>query len=142
MKGKQMHKRGSTLEVKTDLQNKLIWMICAAMAMPTVVLGGSMYWMMARMSSPTGGAPPHEVIADVIRYVAVLYPLLSAALLYWVFRGTNKLVGPIERIIRELGQRIEGSKSGPIVLRPGDPLNLLADKINLLLQKRENPKEG
>jgi len=140
MKEKQMRKRGSTLEVKTHLQRKLIWMICAALAMPTVVLGGSMYWMIARISSPTGGSSPQEVIADITRYIAVLYPLLSAALLYWVFRGTNKLVGPIERMIRELDQRIEGRGTGPIILRPGDQLIPLADKINVLLKERENLK--
>ncbi len=135
-----MIKRGPTLGVKTDLQRKLIWMFCAAMAMPTVVLGGSMYWMIARISSSAGGASPQEVIADVTRYVAVLYPLLSAALLYWVFRGTEKIVGPIERVIRELGQRIAGLGTGPIVLRPGDQLIPLADQINVLLKERESLK--
>lgn len=115
-------------------------MICAAMAMPTVVLGGSMYWMIARISSSTGGVSPQEVIADVTRYVAVLYPLLSAALLYWVFQGTSKIVGPIERMIRELDQRIEGRGTGPIILRPGDQLIPLADKINMLLEERDGLK--
>ena len=140
MKEEKMGKRGSPLEVKTHLQRKLIWMICAALAMPTVVLGGSMYWMIARISSPTGGVSPQEVIADITRYIAVLYPLLSAALLYWVFRGTNKLVGPIERMIRELDQRIESGGTGPIILRPGDHLIPLADKINLLLEERDGLK--
>ena len=128
------------MEVKTHLQSRLIWMICAAMAMPTVVLGGSMYWMIARISSQAGGASPQEVIADVTRYVALLYPLLSAALLYWVFQGTNKLVGPIERMIRELDQRIESGGTGPITLRPGDQLIPLADKINVLLEERDRLK--
>ncbi len=99
-----------------------------------------MYWMIARISSPTGGASPQEVIADVTRYVAVLYPLLSAVLLYWVFRGTEKIVGPIERVIRELGQRIAGQGTGPIILRPGDQLIPLADQINVLLKERESFK--
>jgi hypothetical protein len=141
MKEKQMHKRGSTLEVKTHLQRTLIWMICAAMAMPTVVLGGSLYWMIARISSPDGSISPQEVIVDVTRYIAVLYPLLSAALLYWVFRCTNQLVGPIERMIRELDQRIEGRRTGPIVMRPGDQLIPLVDKINVLLEERDSLKK-
>ena len=140
MKDKNMSKRGPVLRVKTHLQSRLIWMICAAMAMPTVVLGGSMYWMIARISSSTGGVSPQEVIADVTRYVAVLYPLLSAALLYWVFQGTSKIVGPIERMIRELDQRIEGRGTGPIILRPGDQLIPLADKINMLLEERDGLK--
>ena len=135
-----MSKRGSTLKVKTKLQNQLIWMIFAAMAIPTLVLGGSLYLMMARLSAPNTNVSPHEVIVDIVGYVAVLFPVSIAALLFWAFRGTNKLVGPIERMIRELDHRIEGLGPGPIILRPGDQLIPLADKINVLLKERENLK--
>jgi len=135
-----MNKRGPTLKVKTKLQNQLIWMIFAAMAVPTLVLGGSMCLMIARLSAPNTGVSPHEVIVGIMGYVAVLFPVLVTALLYWAFHGTNKLVGPIERITQELDRRLEGQKSGPIVLRPGDHLIPLVDKINVLLQERENLK--
>ena len=141
MKDKHTWKRKPTLEVKTQFQRRLMWMICAAMAMPTVVLGGTIYLIVARLSSPIGAASPHEVTLDITKYVAVLFPLLSAALLYWVFSGTNKLVGPLERIIHELEQRIEGQESGPIVLRPGDQLIPLVDKINTLLNERDGLKK-
>ena len=133
-----MNKRGPTLIVKTQLQNQLIWMIFAAMAIPTLVLGGSMCLMIARLSAPNTGVSPHEVIVGIMGYVAALFPLSITALLYWAFHGTNKLVGPIERITKELDQRIEGQRSGPIVLRPGDHLIPLVDKINGLLQERED----
>ena len=135
-----MKPRGSVLKVKTNLQNQLLWMVCAAIAVPTLVLGGSMYWIVARISSPNAGVSPPEVIAGVTRYIAVLFPVLIAALLYWVFSGTNKLVGPIERMMRELDQRIQGHRSGPIVLRPGDKLIPLVDKINMLLEERDRLK--
>ena len=96
--------------------------------------------MIVRLSAPNAGMSPHEVIVSIMGYVAVLFPVLVTALLYWAFHGTNKLVGPIERITKELGQRIEGQKSGPIVLRPGDHLMPLVGKINWLLEERENLK--
>jgi hypothetical protein len=136
-----MKQREPVLRVRTKLQNQLIWMICAAIAVPTIVLGGSMYWIVTRISAPNGGVSPPEVIAGVTRYIAVLFPVLIAVLLYWVFTGTNKLVGPIERMIRELDQRIQGHRSGPIVLRPGDKLIPLVDKINVLLEERDKLKE-
>jgi len=137
---KIMNKRGPALKVKTKHQNQLIWMIFAAMAIPTLVLGGSMFLMIARLSAPNTGVSPHEVIVGIMGYVAVLFPLSIAALLYWAFHGTCKMVGPIERITQELDQCIEGQKSGPIVLRPGDHLIPLVDKINGLLEERENFK--
>ena len=136
-----MSKRGLILKVKTKLQNQLIWMIFAAMAIPTLVLGGSMFLMIARLSAPDTSVSPHEVIAGIMGYVAVLFPVSIAALLYWVFHGTNKLVGPIERMTQELDRRIEGQKSGPIVLRPGDQPIPLVDKINVLLEERDKLKE-
>jgi hypothetical protein len=136
-----MKQREPVLKVRTKLQNQLIWMICAAIAVPTIVLGGSMYWMVTKISTPNAGTSPPEVIAGVTRYIAVLFPVLIAVLLYWVFSGTNKLVGPIERMIRELEQRIQGHRSGPIVLRPGDKLIPLVDKINVLLEERDKLKE-
>ena len=96
--------------------------------------------MIARLSAPNIGVSPHEVIVSLMGYVAVLFPLLVTTLLYWAFHGTNKLVGPIERITKELDQRIEGQKNGPIVLRPGDHLIPLVDRINGILEERENLK--
>lgn len=136
-----MIKRGSVLTIKTKLQNQLIWMICAAMAVPTLILGGALYLIATKLSQPAAGLAPHEVVASVVRYVAVLFPMASAALLYWVFKGTNNLVGPIERIIRELDQQLTGQRTGRIVLRPGDQLIPLADKINVLLDERQSAKK-
>lgn len=130
------------MSVKTRLQNKLIWMICAAMGIPTIILGGALYWIAAEVTATTAGtAAPHEVVAGVVRYVAILFPLCSAGLLYWVFHGTNQLVGPIERITREVEKSARGERCGPIVLRPGDDLLPLADTINVLLQERDSVKQ-
>lgn len=136
-----MNQRCSRLKVTAKLQNQLVWKIFAAMAIPTLVLGGAMYLMMARLSAPNTIVSPHEVIVDIMGYVAVLFPVSIAGLLYWTFRGTNRLVGPIERMTQELDRRLEGEKRGPIVLRPGDHLIPLVDKINVLLEERENLKK-
>jgi len=136
-----MKNRGPLLRVKTQFQNQLIWMVCTAMAIPTLVFGGSMYLMIARLAGPNASSSPHEVVVDVTRYVAILFPVLIALLLCWAFYGTNKLVGPIDRMIQELDDRIQGNKTDPIVLRPGDRLIPLVDKINLLLQRRDESKE-
>lgn len=133
--------RRPTLTVKTQLQNQLIWMICAAMAIPTIILGGALYLIVSQISAPTSGQSAQEIIMSVMRYVGVLFPLASGILLHWVFSGTNKIVGPIERITRELESRIDGRGHGPIVLRPGDQLTPLANGINTLIAEREHLKQ-
>jgi len=97
--------------------------------------------MVSRISAPNAGVSPPEVIAGATCYIAVVFPVLIAVLLYWVFSGTNRIVGPIERMTHELDERIQGHRSGPIVLRPGDKLIPLVDKINVLLEEREKLKE-
>ena len=89
-----MNQRCSRLKVTTKLQNQLVWMIFAAMAIPTLVLGGSMYLMMARLSAPNAGVTSHEVVVDIIGYVAVLFPVSIAALLFWAFHGPTSLLVP------------------------------------------------
>ena len=136
-----MKNRGPLLKVKSKFQNQIIWMVFTAMAIPTLIFGGSMYLMIAKLSGPNSVTSPQEVVVDVTRYIAIFFPVLVALLLWWAFHGTNKLVGPIDRMIRELDERIQGSKSGPIVLRPGDQLIPLAEKINIVLQQRDESKE-
>lgn len=136
-----MKKRGALLSVKTKLQNELVWMVIAAMAIPTFVFGGAMYYMIAKLTAPGPGLSLEEVVLDLTPYIAVLFPALVTLLLSWVFSATDKLVGPVDRMIQELDKRIQGQQTGPIVLRPGDRLMPLADKINVLLQGQESSKQ-
>ena len=59
-----------------------------------------------------------QVIGEITSHVGILNPLLSAALLYWAFRGANKLLGPVERMIRELDQRLEGRQAARLYCAP------------------------
>ena len=136
-----MIKRGSLLKVKSSFQNQLIWMVFTAVAIPTLIFGGSLYLLIARLSGPNASPSSHEVIVDVTRYAAILFPVSMALLLIWVFRGTERIVGPLDRMIRELDERVRGNKRGPILLRPGDRLLPLADKINALIEERDGLKK-
>lgn len=133
-------KRGPLLTVKTRLQNQLIWVVFAALAVPTVVLGGTLYLLLKQLTGPHATTSPHEAIVHALRYLGILYPLLTAVVLGLAFHRTNQIVGPIERIVRELDARLSGEKNGPITLRSGDQLIPLADKINALLQERDQFK--
>ena len=54
----------------------------------------------------------------------------------WTFDISNKLVGPFERILRELDEINEGKKKGPLKAREGDEMfDELLKRINKLLEK-------
>ena len=59
-----------------------------------------------------------------------LFLILRAALIY-----SNRLIGPIPRLERELDRAIAGDFSVRIKTRGKDELNTLVDKINMLLAK-------
>ena len=135
-----MKKRGPLLSVKGKLQNQLVWIIFVAMSIPTVVLGGSLYILVARIAGPNADSSPHAALMQIAGYIGLSFPPLTALLLCWAFNRTNKIVGPIERVTRELDDRIAGTTSGPITLRPGDQIIPLVDRINMLLQERDDLK--
>lgn len=62
-----------------------------------------------------------------------LYLLLRAALIY-----SNRIIGPIPRLERELDRAITGDYSVRLKARDNDDLKSFVDKINLLLDKVES----
>ena len=132
-----MKKRGPLLSVKSKLQSQLVWLIFAAMAIPTAVLGGSLYLLISRIADSNTAPALQSALMEIAGYISLSFPPLTALLLAWAFRRTNQIVGPIERISRELDGRLKGTSSGPIILRPGDQLFPMVDGINALLKDRE-----
>lgn len=132
-----MKNRRPLLSVKTKLQGQLLWLVFAAMAVPTLVLGGGVMLLAPLLPLADLDATPEEFRASVLIGIAIIFPFLAAALFCWAFFLTNRLVGPIERMLRELDARIEGTATGPITLRPKDLLIPLVDKINVLIAERE-----
>ena len=134
-----MKNRGPNLAVKTKLQSRLIWLVFLSMATPSVSLGGL---LLLSPSNPLLGPISEELRAKILMAIFVLSPVMATALLYWAFHMTNRMVGPVDRMIQELDARVRGTASGPIVLRPGDLLLPLSAKINLVIADWEKLKKA
>ena len=74
-------------------------------------------------------------IVTMITAPIILYLILRITLIY-----SNRLVGPIPRIERELDKVIAGDYSIRIKARDKDELNRFINKINLLLEKIDKSK--
>ncbi|HQF40239.1 MAG TPA: hypothetical protein PK322_14070 [Opitutaceae bacterium] len=136
-----MKNRGSLLTVKTKLQGHLLWLVFCSMAVPTLVLGGVVLVLLGYPFELHAGAAPEATRARVLLALCVAAPVVFIGLLSWAFLLTNRIVGPVERMIRELDARLLGTASGPINLRPKDLLLPLVEKINLLLAEWERSKK-
>ncbi|MBF0385310.1 MAG: hypothetical protein HQL27_05510 [Candidatus Omnitrophica bacterium] len=61
---------------------------------------------------------------------------LLVFIIFWVFYLSNKVVGPFDRITRELDEVIVGQRKGPLTARKGDTMfEELLKRINTLLEK-------
>ena len=69
-------------------------------------------------------------IVVVIGLPVLLYFLLRAALIY-----SNRIVGPIPRLERELDKAIAGDYSIRLKARDNDELRTFVNKLNMLLEK-------
>ncbi len=136
-----MKNRGPILAVKTKLQSHLIWLVFFSMAVPTLILGGGALVLVRYSITAVDGTTPEEMRARILLSICVLFPVMAAAIFFWAFHLTNRMVGPVERMINELDARLRGTASGPIVLRPKDLLIPLADRINLVIAEWENLKK-
>lgn len=119
-----------------------MWLVFCAMAVPTLVLGVVVVVLLRYPFDLFGGVTPEATRARVLLAICVLSPVVVIGLFSWAFFLTNRMVGPVERMIRELDARLRGTASGPIILRPKDLLLPLAEKVNLVIAEWEQCKKG
>lgn len=76
-------------------------------------------------------------LAMAITMPIMLYIIIRAALVY-----SNRIIGPIPRLERELDKIISGDYSIRIKTRDNDELKSFVSKINLLLEKVDKDTEA
>ncbi len=135
-----MKNRAPLLVVKPKLQGHLLWLVFVAMALPTVFFGGALWLLVYCFGGLSPQMGPDESRVRVLQLVLILFPVWATGLFCWAFHLTNRVVGPVERMIRELDARLGGTASGPIVLRPKDLLRPLAEKINRVVAEWEKSR--
>lgn len=111
------------------------------MLIPTVITAIGLFYLIFSLMVEEAGIPEtvaYTVIPAAKRVVAILLPLvpvIMAAILVVAHMITHRIVGPFDRIVRELGQSLSGQRKGPIQLRTGDRFLPLVELINKLLEK-------
>jgi hypothetical protein len=127
--------------IGTSFQKRLLFLVFASAVIPAVILAACLYYLIFHMLSLQMVFP--EAIAynvmPVLRQVNLLIfiALPVSLVLIWVIalELSHRIAGPLYRMEKELDERINGSKHGPIRLRAKDEFKLLADKLNKLICK-------
>ena len=72
----------------------------------------------------------------LIPWLLILISFILIFLVFWTYFMSNKLVGPYDRIVRELDEVLTGKRKGPIQARQGDEMfEGLLKRINSFLTK-------
>ena len=71
----------------------------------------------------------------VVKIMLFMTPLTIVVILWIAHKITHRIIGPFDRVVRELGECLSGQRKGPIMLRKNDKFWPLVDKINQLLEK-------
>ena len=120
---------------------EIFLLISFASLVPMLITGVSLFYLIFNVTAQQVGFP--EAIAatifpaarKVLMIVCVITPIVIIGILIFAHKATHRIVGPYDRILRELGECLAGTRQGPIVLRKKDKFQPLVDKINLLLER-------
>ncbi len=127
--------------IATTFQKKLLFLVFASAIIPVAVTAICMYYLIFNMLALQMAFP--EAIArnlmPVLNKVNVILAIAIPAVFIVIFMVSlelsNRMAGPLYRIEKELDERIQGAKKGPIRLRKKDEFKTLAEKINRLICK-------
>lgn len=131
-------------------RNMFFLFVCASI-IPMLVMAVILFYLIFYIIAEQFVFPEaiaYNIIPAAKKVIAILFvvmPLMILIILKVAHKITYRIVGPFDRIVRELGECIEGKKQDHIVLRKKDKFQPLVDKINILLDmlwSGKNPRAG
>ena len=135
----KQNKRQRTFANK--FHREIFLLIAVASLIPAVIATILLYYLIFSITADQMVVP--EAIAynllpaakKVLFILAFAVPLSILVILLIAHNITHKIVGPFDRIVRELDERIKGENRNHITVRKGDKFKPLVDNINKLLDK-------
>ena len=126
-----------------QMHRNLFFLVFFASLVPTIVTAIFLFYLIFNITADQVGIPEsiaYNIIPAaqrVIGALSVATPLIIFGILIFTYKTTHKIVGPFDRILRELDECIAGTREGPIMLRKNDKFWPLVAKINILLSKNK-----
>ena len=75
-------------------------------------------------------------IQQAIPYFLMIIIVMLIFIILWAYYKTNKIIGPHDRIIRELDEIIVGKRKSPLTVRHDDDMfGELLERINTIIEK-------
>ena len=123
------------------LHREIFFVVLGAALVPMLITAIGLFYLIFNITAEQIGIPEYiayNVIpaANKVTWIlAFVTPPVIAVILLMAHRVSHRIVGPFDRIIRELDNRVMTKSREPIKLRPGDKFQPLMDKVNELLKR-------
>ncbi|MEK6732009.1 MAG: hypothetical protein AABY55_00100 [Candidatus Omnitrophota bacterium] len=125
------------------LHREIFLTVLAAALLPCFIVTIALYYLIFNVMSGQLGIP--EAIAyniipaarKVSLYLILAAPASVCIILILAYRITYRIIGPFDRIVRELDECVKGKKLDHIVIRKKDKFQPLVNSINKLIDKRK-----
>lgn len=123
----------------TAFQKKLLFLVFTSAVIPAIVIAACMYYLIFNVLALEMVFP--EIIASNLMpalhkaNIVIVTAIPVILFIIWVaaLGLSHRIAGPMYRLEKELEERIQGIKQGPIKLRKNDEFRSLVDKLNKLL---------
>lgn len=129
------------LFIKGTLQGRYLRLLVLAMFLPTVFIGGCLYYLILHILAEEIVFPDaiasllFPAIAKINVIVLIGLPILFLVILFLGLLLSHRIAGPIFRLEKDLEEIAEGNFNRRITFRKKDEMRSVADKINKLLDK-------
>ena len=110
---------------------------------PTLMVAAILYLLLVGMSPEQLAMISYiaQNVFPVVRALTAIFLMLVLASIAFIvllaYKVTHRIVGPLERVERELDENLDGGRQGHIIVREKDTLWPLVGKINRLLDKAQ-----
>ncbi len=124
-----------------NLHKQIFLLVALAALVPLVIATVCLYYLIFGITAMEVGIPEaiaYNILPAARRVTIILFtaaPAAILAVLVIAHKVTHSIVGPFDRIVRELDEHLEGKGKGPIIIRKTDKFSPLVDRINKLLAK-------
>lgn len=130
----------SCLCIANRFQRKILNLVFFSMVVPMVIALMCLYYLIFNVVASEIGIPEaigYVLIPAAKRTAAIAiagFLFTSFFIWMWAFKVSHRLAGPLERLCKDLDDRISGRKKGYIYFRRNDYLAVLAGRINSILE--------
>lgn len=124
-----------------NMHREIFFLVFFASLIPMLISVACLYYLIFRIMAEQLIFP--EAIVNnvfpaaqkVLLMLAIILPITGFFILIVAHKVSHKIIGPFDRMVRELGECVSGQRKGHLLLRKNDKFWPLVEKINQLIDQ-------